>query len=138
MRYLLGRGLRLDCDRELTRQVIGVFTFVAAVLVVAISTIAISTVSGKDVSITTRTSPQGMRLGPTTFVDLDNQQWNITYLPDLPDFCGYVSVRNHLMIIVESCPQRGDTSRVENRRSGFSLPVAIGVLSHGPPQSGLA
>jgi hypothetical protein len=29
-------------------------------------------------------------------------------------------------------------SRVENRRSGFSLPVAVGVLSHGPPQSGLA
>jgi hypothetical protein len=29
-------------------------------------------------------------------------------------------------------------SRVENRRSGFSLPVAIGMLSHGPPQSGLA
>src|ERR1700687_3583635 len=28
-------------------------------------------------------------------------------------------------------------SRVENRRSGFSLPVAVGVLSHGPPQSGL-
>ena len=31
-----------------------------------------------------------------------------------------------------------DASRVENRRSGFSLPVAIGMLSHGPPQSGLA
>jgi hypothetical protein len=31
-----------------------------------------------------------------------------------------------------------DASRVENRRSGFSLPVAVGVLSHGPPQSGLA
>ncbi len=30
------------------------------------------------------------------------------------------------------------TSRVENRRSGFSLPVAVGVLSQGPPQSGLA
>jgi hypothetical protein len=29
-------------------------------------------------------------------------------------------------------------SRVENRRSGFSLPVAVGVLSHDPPQSGLA
>jgi hypothetical protein len=29
-------------------------------------------------------------------------------------------------------------SRVENRRSGFSLPVAVGVLSHGPPQSGWA
>ena len=29
-------------------------------------------------------------------------------------------------------------SRVENRRSGFSLPVAIGMLSHDPPQSGLA
>ena len=29
-------------------------------------------------------------------------------------------------------------SRVENRRSGFSLPVAVGMLSHGPPQSGLA
>jgi hypothetical protein len=29
-------------------------------------------------------------------------------------------------------------SRVENRRSDFSLPVAVGVLSHGPPQSGLA
>jgi ABC-type antimicrobial peptide transport system permease subunit len=28
--------------------------------------------------------------------------------------------------------------RVENRRSGFSLPVAVGVLSHDPPQSGLA
>jgi len=30
------------------------------------------------------------------------------------------------------------TSRVENRRSGFSLPVAVGALSHDPPQSGLA
>ena len=30
------------------------------------------------------------------------------------------------------------TSRVENRRSGCSLPVAVGVLSHDPPQSGLA
>jgi len=29
-------------------------------------------------------------------------------------------------------------SRVENRRSGCSLPVAVGVLSHDPPQSGLA
>ena len=29
-------------------------------------------------------------------------------------------------------------SRVENRRSGFSLPVAVGVLSRDPPQSGLA
>ena len=29
-------------------------------------------------------------------------------------------------------------SRVENRRSGFSLSVAVGVLSQGPPQSGLA
>jgi hypothetical protein len=29
-------------------------------------------------------------------------------------------------------------SRVENRRSGFSLPVAVGVLSHDPPQSGWA
>ena len=29
-------------------------------------------------------------------------------------------------------------SRVENRRSGFSLPVAVGALSRGPPQSGLA
>jgi len=28
-------------------------------------------------------------------------------------------------------------SRVENRRSGFSLSVAVGVLSHDPPQSGL-
>ena len=31
-----------------------------------------------------------------------------------------------------------EASRVENRRSGISLPVAIGVLSHDPPQSGLA
>ena len=31
-----------------------------------------------------------------------------------------------------------DASRVENRRSGFSLPVAVGVLSHDPPQSGWA
>ena len=30
------------------------------------------------------------------------------------------------------------SGRVENRRSGFSLPVAIGMLSHGPPQSGWA
>jgi hypothetical protein len=29
-------------------------------------------------------------------------------------------------------------SRVQNRRSGGSLPVAVGVLSHDPPQSGLA
>ena len=29
-------------------------------------------------------------------------------------------------------------SRVENRRSGCILPVAVGMLSHGPPQSGLA
>ena len=29
-------------------------------------------------------------------------------------------------------------SRVENRRSGFSLPVAVGALSRDPPQSGLA
>ena len=33
---------------------------------------------------------------------------------------------------------RREASRVENRRSGFSLPVAVGVLSQGPPQSGLA
>ncbi len=35
-------------------------------------------------------------------------------------------------------PSWGSVSRVENRRSGFSLPVAIGVLSQVPPQSGLA
>jgi hypothetical protein len=29
-------------------------------------------------------------------------------------------------------------SRVENRRRGFSLPVAVGALSRDPPQSGLA
>jgi hypothetical protein len=32
----------------------------------------------------------------------------------------------------------GSMSRVENRRSGCSLPVVVGMLSHGPPQSGLA
>ena len=31
-----------------------------------------------------------------------------------------------------------EASRVENRRSGCSLPLAVGVLSHDPPQSGLA
>jgi len=31
-----------------------------------------------------------------------------------------------------------NASRVENRRSGFNLPVAVGMLSHDPPQSGLA
>ena len=29
-------------------------------------------------------------------------------------------------------------SRVENRRSGVSLPVAVGLAFAGPPQSGLA
>jgi hypothetical protein len=35
-------------------------------------------------------------------------------------------------------PNKVTNGRVENRRSGFSLPVAVGVLSHCPPHSGLA
>jgi hypothetical protein len=44
--------------------------------------------------------------------------------------------------VLKKCLTRADivreASRVENRCSGFSLPVAVGALSRDPPQSGLA
>jgi RNAse (barnase) inhibitor barstar len=45
-------------------------------------------------------------------------------------------------LAAEGCPVEirveGQRGRVENRRSGCSLPVAVGTLSRDPPQSGLA